>query len=117
MIKVELPFRTLLSKTWNLFAVGQVELQATTKDPGTTLRAPTAEAGLAPACKDTCLGDLRLQIWEKRSDGQKGKVCSTPNNAFVTSSIDKVVTELYPLFLIQCVKCTGFKVNHKNLRY
>ncbi|XP_031373715.1 tocopherol cyclase, chloroplastic [Punica granatum] len=52
----------------------KVELEATTEDPGTTLRAPTAEAGLAPACKDTCFGRLRLQIWEKRYDGSKGKV-------------------------------------------
>ncbi|KAK4798587.1 hypothetical protein SAY86_030913 [Trapa natans] len=52
----------------------KVELEATTEDPGTTLRAPTAEAGLAPACKDTCFGELKLQIWEKRYDGSKGKV-------------------------------------------
>ncbi|KAL9660600.1 hypothetical protein QQ045_025417 [Rhodiola kirilowii] len=50
-----------------------VELEATTEDPGTTLRAPTSEAGLAPACKDTCQGLLKLKIWEKRSDGSKGK--------------------------------------------
>lgn len=53
----------------------QVELEATTNDLGTTLRAPTKEAGLAPACKDTCFGDLRLKIWEKISSGTKGKVC------------------------------------------
>lgn len=52
----------------------QVELEVTTKDSGTTLRAPTSEAGLAPACKDTCFGDLKLQLWEKRYDGSKGKV-------------------------------------------
>ncbi|KAF9662229.1 hypothetical protein SADUNF_Sadunf18G0031500 [Salix dunnii] len=51
-----------------------VELEATTKDLGTTLRAPTAEAGLAPACKDTCYGVLKLQIWERRYDGTKGKL-------------------------------------------
>lgn len=54
----------------------QVVVEVTTKDPGTTLRAPTAEAGLAPACKDSCFGDLKLQIWERRYDGSKGKVCS-----------------------------------------
>lgn len=53
---------------------GQVELEATTEDLGTTLRAPTLEAGLAPACKDTCFGTLKLQMWERRSDGTKGKV-------------------------------------------
>ncbi|KAL3655661.1 Tocopherol cyclase, chloroplastic [Castilleja foliolosa] len=51
-----------------------VELEATTKDPGTTLRAPTLEAGLAPACKDTCFADLRLRIFERRYDGTQGKV-------------------------------------------
>ncbi|GAV88689.1 Tocopherol_cycl domain-containing protein [Cephalotus follicularis] len=50
------------------------ELEAKTSDPGTPLRAPTAEAGFSPACKDTCFGELRLQIWERRSDGNKGKV-------------------------------------------
>ncbi|KAH9604418.1 hypothetical protein KSS87_010164 [Heliosperma pusillum] len=43
-----------------------VELEATTEDPGCTLRAPTKEAGLAPACKDSCFGKLKLQIWERR---------------------------------------------------
>lgn len=52
----------------------QVELEATTKDPGTTLRAPTTEAGLAPACRDTCYGHLRLRLWERRYDGTEGKV-------------------------------------------
>lgn len=51
-----------------------VELEATTKDPGTTLRAPTSEAGLAPACKDTCFAHLRLRLREKRYDGTEGKV-------------------------------------------
>ncbi|KAJ9168310.1 hypothetical protein P3X46_019853 [Hevea brasiliensis] len=51
-----------------------VELEATTKDPGTTLRAPTIEAGLAPACKDTCYGVLKLKLWERRYDGSKGKI-------------------------------------------
>ncbi|XP_074276502.1 tocopherol cyclase, chloroplastic [Silene latifolia] len=51
-----------------------VELEATTEDPGCTLRAPTKEAGLAPACKDSCFGKLKLQIWERRLDGSKGKI-------------------------------------------
>ncbi|KAH7574246.1 hypothetical protein JRO89_XS03G0270500 [Xanthoceras sorbifolium] len=51
-----------------------VELTATTKDPGSTLRAPTVESGFAEACKDTCFGDLRLQMWERRYDGTKGKL-------------------------------------------
>lgn len=52
----------------------QVEIEGTTTEPGTTLRAPTMEAGLVPACKDTCYGDLKLQLWEKKYDGGKGKV-------------------------------------------
>lgn len=52
----------------------KVELVATTNDPGTTLRAPTSEAGLAPACKDSCFGELKLQMWERQSDGSKGKI-------------------------------------------
>lgn len=51
----------------------KVELEATAEEPGTTLRAPTLEAGLAPACKDTCSGVLRLQLWERTNDGSKGK--------------------------------------------
>ncbi|KAK8550461.1 hypothetical protein V6N13_118978 [Hibiscus sabdariffa] len=53
-----------------------VELEATTDDPGTTLRAPTKEAGLSPACKDTCFGNLSLKIWEKKygGSGTKGKL-------------------------------------------
>jgi len=51
-----------------------VEIEGTTTEPGTTLRAPTMEAGLVPACKDTCYGDLKLQLWEKKDDGGKGKL-------------------------------------------
>ncbi|KAH0453104.1 hypothetical protein IEQ34_017428 [Dendrobium chrysotoxum] len=51
-----------------------VELVATAEEPGTPLRAPTQEAGLVTACKDTCYGDLTLQLWEKTSDGKKGKL-------------------------------------------
>lgn len=52
----------------------QVELEAKTDDPGTPLRAPTSEAGLSQACKDTCFGILTLKIWERRYDGSNGKV-------------------------------------------
>lgn len=67
---------------WN---ATQVELQATTTDPGAPLRAPTTEAGFVVACKDTCFGDLKLQLWERKFDGSKGKVCfwsfSSPSTA------------------------------------
>lgn len=62
---------------WHISGVNKdylVELEATTRDPGTALRAPTTEEGLVPACKDTCFGDLKLQMWEKRYDGSKGKL-------------------------------------------
>eukprot|EP01018_Ginkgo_biloba_P015474 Gb_20638 [translate_table: standard] len=52
----------------------EVELEATTKSEGTILRAPTTEAGLVPYCKDTCLGNLKLQIWERTKNGQRGKI-------------------------------------------
>ncbi|CAI8599814.1 unnamed protein product [Vicia faba] len=51
-----------------------VELEATADDSGTTLRAPTSEAGLSQACKDTCFGYLKLKLWERRYDGSKGKI-------------------------------------------
>lgn len=54
----------------------QVELETTTKEPGTPLRAPTVEGGLVTACQDTCYGDLKLQMWERRYEGSKGKVCT-----------------------------------------
>lgn len=52
----------------------QVELEGKTDVPGSPLRAPTSECGLDTACKDTCFGTLKLQIWERRFDGSKGKV-------------------------------------------
>ncbi len=36
---------------------------------GTTLRAPTADAGLAAACKDTFAGELTLALWERQPGG------------------------------------------------
>lgn len=55
--------------------IGQVNLEATADDPGCVLRAPTADAGLAPFCKDTFSGKLKLQIWERTRTGSRGKVC------------------------------------------
>eukprot|EP00250_Pteridium_aquilinum_P011067 c19816_g1_i1 orf=127-1464(+) len=52
----------------------EVELEATAKEPGTTLKAPTDGAGLAPFCKDTFSGDLKLEIWERSPSGERGKV-------------------------------------------
>lgn len=74
----------------------QIELEATTQVTGTPLRAPTSESGFAPACKDTCWADLRLKMWEQRSDGSKGKVCFVPLRT-THSFIDRN-TELPQLF-------------------
>jgi tocopherol cyclase len=70
-------------------------LEATTKELGTALRAPTAEAGLSPACKDTGFSFLKLQIWERRYDGTKGKVHFTshsPISTYSSTSCAKTLT-------------------------
>lgn len=62
--------------SWKMFAqrdAFEVSLEATTDTPGCTLRAPTADMGLAPFCKDTFAGKLKLKIWERRS-GIRGQV-------------------------------------------
>uniref|UniRef100_A0A7N0U7X6 Tocopherol cyclase n=1 Tax=Kalanchoe fedtschenkoi TaxID=63787 RepID=A0A7N0U7X6_KALFE len=61
---------------WHMSAENEThiaELEGTTEESGTMLLAPTSEAGLAPTCKDACSGLLRLRIWEKGSNGIKGK--------------------------------------------
>ncbi|KAJ7518814.1 hypothetical protein O6H91_20G009500 [Diphasiastrum complanatum] len=52
----------------------EVKLQAETKSPGTVLRAPTADAGLVPFCRDTFNGSLRLQLWKRTQNGALGQV-------------------------------------------
>lgn len=62
---------------WHIYAESdtyKVELKARTQDPGTTLRAPTADAGFSPTCRDTCFADLKLTIWDRKSDGSQGNV-------------------------------------------
>lgn len=49
-------------------------MEARAKYLGTPILAPTVEAGLAPARIDTCSGVLKLQMWERRQDGTRGKV-------------------------------------------
>ncbi|KAM0933174.1 putative tocopherol cyclase [Dioscorea sansibarensis] len=73
---------------WKLSAMNEkhmVEIEATTKESGSPLRAPTAEAGFVTACKDTCSAILRLQLWERQYDGSKGKIIldATSNMAAV----------------------------------
>jgi tocopherol cyclase len=41
-------------------------------DAGTVLRAPTANNGLAPHCKDTFFGKARLRVWRVGSSGSSG---------------------------------------------
>ena len=38
-------------------------MEATCENDGTPLRAPTADAGLAPRCRDSFFGSVRLQVW------------------------------------------------------
>lgn len=80
-------------------------MEVTTKDPGTPLRAPTSEAGFTPACKDTCFGDLRLRLWERRYDGTEGKVLIL--GPFF--NLNSPYFDSFPIFLITCLyghRCT-----------
>jgi Tocopherol cyclase len=47
-------------------------LEATCDEPGTPLRAPTAKEGLAPFCKDSFFGRVRLRLWERSAAGARG---------------------------------------------
>ncbi|XP_024381013.1 probable tocopherol cyclase, chloroplastic [Physcomitrium patens] len=47
----------------------EVNLEATCDSPGCTLRAPTADLGLAPMCRDSFFGKLKLTI-RNRSSGK-----------------------------------------------
>jgi tocopherol cyclase len=46
-------------------------IEATCSSEGAVLRAPTADQGLAPMCKDTFEGFCRLQLWEVSPAGAK----------------------------------------------
>lgn len=52
---------------WNLWAKGddfEALLEASCdKDAGVRLRAPTANEGLSPSCKDTFAANMRLRLW------------------------------------------------------
>ncbi|CAO2825942.1 unnamed protein product [Amaranthus hypochondriacus] len=52
----------------------KVELEGRTEDKGVMLKAPTPDTGLIDICRDTCSGQLKLHLWERISDGSKGKV-------------------------------------------
>ncbi|CAO2825954.1 unnamed protein product [Amaranthus hypochondriacus] len=52
----------------------KVELEGRTEDKGVMLKAPTPDTGLIDICRDTCSGQLKLHLWERTSDGSKGKV-------------------------------------------
>jgi hypothetical protein len=51
-----------------------VKLEATSSEPGCPLRAPAANVGMVPLCKDTFFGKLRLQMWERTEKGDQGRV-------------------------------------------
>eukprot|EP00897_Mesotaenium_endlicherianum_P003322 jgi/Mesen1/3017/ME000177S02292 len=52
----------------------EVELEATTRDGGTVLLAPSNNEGLTPLCRDTFYGDLRVAIWQRLAGGQRGQL-------------------------------------------
>ena len=47
------------------------EVEATCKEPGTRLRAPTVNMGLAPLCTDSFFGNVTVRYWRKGPDGQR----------------------------------------------
>ena len=47
------------------------EVEATCAKPGTRLRAPTLNMGLAPFCTDSFFGDVTVRYWRKGTDGQR----------------------------------------------
>jgi len=47
------------------------EVEATCTEPGTRLRAPTINMGLAPLCTDSFFGDVTVRYWRKGPDGQR----------------------------------------------
>ncbi|CAK9883268.1 unnamed protein product [Sphagnum jensenii] len=52
----------------------EVKLEATSSEPGCTLRAPAANVGMVPLCKDTFFGKLRLRMWERTEKGDQGRM-------------------------------------------
>ena len=59
---------------WNIHAKNskfEAEVEATCDAPGTPLRAPTADQGLAPFCRDSFAGVVRIRVWagESRAAG------------------------------------------------
>ncbi|CAM6089266.1 unnamed protein product [Calypogeia fissa] len=66
--------------SWKMSASNQyykVKLEATTDGPGVTLRAPTSDAGLAPFCRDSFEGKLRLQLWAISVSGPDSLILDT----------------------------------------
>ncbi len=47
------------------------EVEASCKEPGTRLRAPTLNMGLAPLCTDSFFGNVTVRYWRKGPDGQR----------------------------------------------
>lgn len=72
--------------TWEVEPWGRWRIQAanakyeavteadTTPDAGTPLRAPTATQGLAPFCRDSFFGRVKLTLWQLDGRGQRSQV-------------------------------------------
>lgn len=49
----------------------EAEIEATCDVPGTRLRAPTPDMGLAPFCTDSFSGQLSIRVWRLDSSGAR----------------------------------------------
>eukprot|EP00873_Tetraselmis_striata_P022254 jgi/Tetstr1/442518/TSEL_030616.t1 len=58
-------------KIWGRSDKYEALVEASTDKPGTPLRAPTPDEGLAPFCRDTFAGTTRLRIWERDVFGMR----------------------------------------------
>ncbi|KAK9835048.1 hypothetical protein WJX81_007145 [Elliptochloris bilobata] len=61
--------------SWRIFARSsayEALVEATCERSGTPLRAPTATDGLAPFCRDSFNGQVRMRVWERDSSGERG---------------------------------------------
>lgn len=47
-------------------------VEAVCEAPGTPLRAPTADQGLAPFCRDSFAGEVRIRVWPAGAGGAAG---------------------------------------------
>lgn len=65
-------FLVLGNGSWKIYCKRdgyEAVMEATTDKQGTKLRAPTADQGLAPLCRDTFFGNVRLRVWRVDRSG------------------------------------------------